>query len=94
MCTRVSCITEQDWEKMQRLLKYLKGTETEYLTLGMNGIDILEIFIDASYAIHQDMKSHTGGMISMGRGAAISKSSKYKINTKSSTEADVVGTSN
>ena len=92
MCTRVSCSTDQDWEKMRRFLKYLKGTETEYLTLGMNGIDLLETWIDASYAIHQDMKSHTGGMISMGRGAAMSKSSKQKINTNNSTEAEVFRT--
>ena len=39
------------------------------------------------------MKSHTGGMISMRRGAATSKSSKHKINTKNSTEAEVFGTS-
>ena len=40
------------------------------------------------------MKIHTEGMISMGRGAAMSKSSKQKINTNSSREAEVVGTSN
>ena len=56
----------------------------------MNGIYLLETWINASYAIHQDMKSYTGGMISMGRGDTMSKSSK-KINTKSSTEAEVVG---
>ena len=93
MCTRVSCSTDQDWEKMRRFLKYLKGTETEYLTLGMNGIDLLETWIDASYAIYQYMKIHTGGVISMGGGSAMSKSSKQKINTKSSTEAEMIGTS-
>ena len=57
----------------------------------MNGIDLLETWIDASYAIHQDVKSHTGGMAPMGRGSVMSKPSKWRINTKSSTEADVVG---
>ena len=90
----MSCSTDQDWGKLQIFLKYLKGTETEYLTLGMNDIDILETWIDEEYDIHEDIKSHTGGMTSMERRAAMIKPSKHKINTKSSTEADVVGTSN
>ena len=93
MYTTVSCSTDQDWEKLRRFVKYLKGTEIEYLTLGMNGIDLLETWIDASYVIHQYMKIHTVGMISMGRGAATSKYSKQKIGTKSSMEAEVIRTS-
>ena len=52
----------------------------------MNGIDLLETWIYTSYAIHKDTKSNNGGMISIGGGSAMSKSSKQKINTKSSTE--------
>ena len=37
------------------------------------------------------MKSHSGEMMSMGQGAAISGSKKQKLNTKSSTESDLVG---
>ena len=40
------------------------------------------------------MKSHTGGVMSFGTGAFICKSGKQKLNTKSSTEAEVVGASN
>eukprot|EP00979_Chaetoceros_neogracilis_P001348 scaffold233_cov198-Chaetoceros_neogracile.AAC.12 len=40
------------------------------------------------------MRSHTGGaVLSFGRGAIMNKSSKQKINTKSSTESDLVGAS-
>ena len=39
------------------------------------------------------MRSHTGGIISFGRGGLVCKSSKQKLNTKSSTEAEVVGAS-
>jgi hypothetical protein len=45
------------------------------------------------YAVHNDMKSHTGRVVSFGRGAVMSKCSKQKINTKSSTEAELVGAS-
>jgi len=40
------------------------------------------------------MRSHTGGAIMMGKGVLFSKSSKQKLNTKSSTEAELVGASN
>ena len=38
-----------------------------------------------------DMKSHTGYCMSMGIGCPISGSSSQKINTRSSTEAELVG---
>ena len=50
-------------------------------------------WIDAAHAVHSNMCSHTGGAISMGYGVLHTKSSKQKINTKSSTESEVVGTS-
>ena len=49
--------------------------------------------IDAAFAVHMDMRSHTGGLTSFGRGMIHCRSSKQKLNTKSSTEAEVVGVS-
>jgi hypothetical protein len=53
----------------------------------------MKTWVDASYAVHDDMKSHTGGAVSFGRGAIMSKSTKQKLNTKSSTKAELVGAS-
>ena len=39
------------------------------------------------------MRSHTGGVISFGTGGVVCKSSKQKLNTKSSTEAELIGAS-
>jgi hypothetical protein len=50
-------------------------------------------WVDASYAIHPDMKSHTGGVSLFGTGGLLAKSSKQKLNTKSSTKAQLVGAS-
>jgi hypothetical protein len=93
LCTRVSCSTEQDWTKLRRVLEYLHGTLDEFLTLGADDIGMMKTWVDASYAVHPDMKSHTGGVVSFGIGAVMSKSSKQKLNTKSSTEAELVGAS-
>ena len=61
--------------------------------LGMNGMHYIQTWIDASYAIHRDIRGHTGGIISMGSGAIIHNCAKQKLNTKSSTEAEIVGVS-
>ena len=50
-------------------------------------------WVDASYAVHEDMRSQTGGVMSFGHGILHRKSSVQKLNTKSSTEAELVGTS-
>ncbi|GFH55456.1 hypothetical protein CTEN210_11932 [Chaetoceros tenuissimus] len=60
---------------------------------GADTLTKLQTWVDASYAIHNDRKSHTGGAMSFGRGVICSKSNKQKLNTKSSTEAEVVGAS-
>jgi len=43
--------------------------------------------------VHGDMKSHTGGVISLGKGPVYVKSSKQKLTSKSSTEAELIGVS-
>ena len=46
-------------------------------------------YIDAAFAVHPDMKSHTGMVFTLGKGAIISGSSKQKTNSRSSTEAEL-----
>ncbi len=48
-------------------------------------------WIDASFAVHTNFRSHTGATITLGKGSGISSSAKQKINTRSSTEAEFVG---
>ena len=45
------------------------------------------------FAVHRDMRSHTGAVMSLGKGALIAMSTKQKLNTSSSTEAELVGVS-
>ena len=47
-------------------------------------------FADAAFAVHEDMKSHTGLNMTWGVGSPISASRKQKLNTKSSCEAELV----
>jgi hypothetical protein len=48
-------------------------------------------WIDASFATHPNMRGHTGGGLSMGTGFPIVSSTKQKLNTRSSTETEIVG---
>jgi Reverse transcriptase (RNA-dependent DNA polymerase) len=93
LCSRVSAPTEQDERKLFRLLAYLFGTLDLKFRLGADSLDSFTTWVDASFAVHGDMRSHTGGVISYGRGGLICKSKKQSINTKSSTEAELVGAS-
>ena len=85
LCSRVKAPTESDWDKLVRLLKYLNATRDDVLTLSIDDLRVIKWWVDASFAVHPDFKSHTGGCMSMGRGCIISSSRKQKINTKSST---------
>ena len=48
-------------------------------------------FVDASHAVHWDCKGQTGAGMTLGEGAVVSSSKKQKINTRSSTETELVG---
>jgi hypothetical protein len=91
LCTRVGKATVQDDEKLLRVLKYLNGTLDLKYTLGADSLKSLKIWVDAAFAVHMDMKGHTGGAMSMGTGTFMNKSSKQKLNVLSSTECELVG---
>ena len=93
LTTRMSKSTTQDWRKLRRVLLFLLQTIDDDRVIGIEDIEVLHTWIDASYAVHPDMKSHTGGCISYGLGIIDSGSMKQKLNSKSSTESEVVGTS-
>ena len=93
LCTRVSKSTQQDWFKLKRVLKFLNGTFSDMLTLGAESLTELTTFADVSFAVHPDMRSHTGGGAFFGRGVFLPMSKKQRINTGSSTEGEVVGVS-
>eukprot|EP00957_Ditylum_brightwellii_P124753 9508629-Ditylum_brightwellii.AAC.1 len=75
------------------MLGFLKRTVNDVRIIGATSIQDLYKWVDAAYAIHPNMRSHTGGAMSFGWGIVHRRASKQKLNTKSSTEVDVVGVS-
>ena len=90
LCTRVQEPTETDWSKLVRMMKYLNATKKKVLTLSADKLSIVKWYVDASFAVHPDYKSHTGATMTWGNGAVQSMSRKQKLNTRSSTEAELV----
>jgi hypothetical protein len=95
LVTRVQAPTEQDMEKLDRMLAYLNGTRELGIRLGGSEIGPMTVtaYVDASYGVHWDFKSHTGCMISVTSGPVHVSSKKHKLNSKSSTEAELIGVS-
>ena len=92
LCTRVTRSTKQDKGKLDRVMGYLRRTPNQTIVFrpGQLGITPRQ-YVDASYGVHADGKSHTGACIIIGdTGAVFNKSSKQSIVTKSSTEAELV----
>ena len=91
LTTRVQNPDIDDFKKLGRCLRYIQETKDIPLILTATDPHVIQWWVDASFAIHPDMKSHTGATMSMGRGSIYSLSTKQKINTRSSTEAELVG---
>ena len=91
MCTRVKSPNQDDWNKLVRLMRYCNGTRQEKLILSADDLHVIKWYVDSSFAVHSDYKSHTGAVMSYGGGAIQSISRKQKLNTRSSTEAELVG---
>jgi hypothetical protein len=70
---------------------YLKGTREDVLTLEADNCQTLTWYIDVAFAVHADMKSQTGAVFTMGKGSIISDSLKQKVNSRSSTESELIG---
>ena len=63
LTSRVTKATNDDWKKLKRVLCYLNNTIDMKLTLSIDNASVLKTWVDASYACHNDMRSHTGGAI-------------------------------
>ncbi len=61
------------------------------LVLGAKNDGLLMWYVNALFVVHPNMRGHTGGDLIMGRGFPITASTKQKLNTRSSTESELVG---
>jgi hypothetical protein len=93
LTTRVKGPATDDYKKPARVMKYLQGSIKMPLALEADDNQLVKWWIDASFAVHPDMKGHMGGVMSLGNGDVYGTSTRQKLVTKSSNEAELVGVS-
>ena len=67
LTTRVICPDDDDWKKLIRMMRYLRGTKELPLILSAESTNIVKWWVDGSYGIHPDVRSQTGGAASLGK---------------------------
>ena len=81
-------------EKLIRLLKYPQKPIKLVPELRKNDLTLHKRHVNASHAVHNDLKWHTGGTLSLGEGKAYSTRIKQKMNKRLRTESKLVGVYN
>ena len=87
---RVKKPDKDDCGKLKRALKYLNGTRRLKLTLTIESMGFIKWFIDGLHNTHWDCKGHGCAMMVMVCVAISSYSWRIKVNTRSSTETELV----
>jgi hypothetical protein len=91
LTTRVKSPDVDDWKKLKRVIQYLCGSQGLHLTLEADATHVVKWWVDAAFAVHPDARSQTGMTMSIGKGSVCASSIRQKLNTRSSTEAELVG---
>ena len=68
----------------------IRVTLNDKKRIGAISLENMHTWIDAAYSVYNNMRSQTGGAISLGWGIIHDKSTIQKLNTKSSTQSEVV----
>ena len=90
-CSRVCEPTEDDYLKLARVIQYHWATIHLPLVIGWDDSRTQLWSINASFAVHNDMRSHTGAMLTFVRETVFCLSNKQKVNLTSSTVAEIIG---
>ena len=70
-----------DYKKLGRVMKYLQKAITLTLTLEANKLQLIQWWIDGAFATHRDMRSHTDGTMTLGKGVIYGTSTRQKLST-------------
>ena len=77
--THVFKPNKDNWKKLLRLLQYLNSTRDMCLMINSNDLNVVHWWVDATYRVHNDLKSHTGATMSIVKGSVTSISRKQTL---------------
>jgi hypothetical protein len=89
LATKSQQPTQTDWNHLQRILRYLNGTQDYGVHIHCEEL-VTNAYCDASYGSHQDGSSHSGYIIKLGNSYLHAKSGKQKTGGTSSTDAELI----
>jgi hypothetical protein len=76
LSTRVKNQEEDNWKKLMRMMRYLNKTNYMVRIMKADNSNMIKWYIDAAHRVHAELKGHTGGALTLGKGAITTKSSK------------------
>jgi hypothetical protein len=68
LTTRVKGPDIDNWRKLCHLVEYLHSMRELPLIIAADSTGVLSWYVDASFAVHSDMRGHTGGTMTMETG--------------------------
>jgi hypothetical protein len=91
LATKSQQPTDIDHKNALRVLSYLKETSNYGIKINCQEMR-LHLHCDASWASHRDGNSHTGWILKLGQSYLGCKSSKQRVGSPSSTDAELIAT--
>jgi hypothetical protein len=90
LATKSAEPTSEYYADAIRIVAYVDSTRSLSMVFSSSANMLPVIYADASHLLHQDAKGHGGIILSLGSAPIMTKSYKLKINSKSSTESELV----
>jgi hypothetical protein len=90
LATKSASPTAEYYSDAIRIIAYVHNTRSITMRFSHSASMEPSIYADASHLLHQDARGHGGIILSLGSAPIMTKSYKLKLNTKSSTESELV----
>jgi len=89
--TWVKSPDQDDYKKLTQIMKYLRHTQLMPLNLEASDMNVVKCWVDASYAVFTNIRSHTDGVMTLVSVGVYAVPTKHKPNSRSTTESDLGG---
>jgi hypothetical protein len=90
LATKSANPTQGHYNKAMKILSYVVSTKNRTLFFSARANLELKLYADAAHMLHKDAKGHGGIIATLGSAPIVSKSFKFKLVTRSSTESEMV----